>query len=64
MIASDYRAEARAAAQMADTETSERDRSDWLFLAFAWQSLARRKDDLGGSLKDPPAPGDIENQPH
>jgi hypothetical protein len=64
MIASDYRAEARAAAQMAETEASELDRSDWLFLAFAWQALARSQDDLGASLKDPPAPGGIENQPH
>jgi hypothetical protein len=35
MILCDYRAEARAAAQMADTATSEVDRSDWLFLALA-----------------------------
>jgi hypothetical protein len=60
MILSDYRAEARAAAQMADQETSERDRSDWLFLALAWQALARCQEDLGESLKeDRRAPGGV-----
>jgi hypothetical protein len=39
MIFCDYQAEAEAAAQMADTATSRVDRSDWLFLALAWQAL-------------------------
>lgn len=43
-IACDYRAEARAAAQIAEAATSEIDRSDWLFLALAWQALARSRD--------------------
>jgi hypothetical protein len=61
MISCDFRAEARAAEQMAATETSEIDRSDWLFLALAWQALARRHDSLGESLKqDTPAPVDAE----
>ena len=64
MVSCDYRAEARAAAQMADEETSEVDRSDWLFLALAWQALARRQDGIGDSLKhDAAAPGSGENQP-
>lgn len=37
----DYRVESKAAAQMADAAASEIDRSDWLFLALAWQALAR-----------------------
>jgi hypothetical protein len=58
MVSTDYRAEARAAAQMADTETSEVDRSDWLFVALAWQALARRQDAMGQTLRqDKPVPG-------
>ena len=65
MILCDYRAEARAAAEMADTATSEVDRSDWLFLVLAWQALARQHGGTGESLaQDAPAPGDAENQPH
>jgi len=64
MIFCDYRAEARAAAQMADTATSEVDRSDWLFLALAWQALARQHGGTGESLEqDTPAPDDAKNQP-
>lgn len=64
MIFCDYRAEARAAAQMADTATSEVDRSDWLFLALAWQALARHHDGAGEAHEqDTPAPGGAENQP-
>jgi len=44
VIACDYRAEARAAAQIAEAATSEIDRSDWMFLALAWQALARSRD--------------------
>jgi hypothetical protein len=63
MMSSDYRAEARAAAQMADTETSEIDRSDWLFLALAWHALARRQDGVADTLKpDPAALGGVEGQ--
>jgi len=62
-IVCDYRAEARAAAQMADTATSETDRSDWLFLALAWQALARSHDGKGDTLEqDAPALADAENQ--
>jgi len=58
-IACDYRAEARAAAQIAEAATSEIDRSDWLFLALAWQALARSH----GPELDRPAPAAAENQP-
>jgi hypothetical protein len=47
VIACDYRAEAKAAAQIADTATSQTDRADWLFLALAWQALARSQDRKG-----------------
>ena len=61
MISADFRAEARAAAQMADTETSEADRCDWLFLALAWQALARRQNMVGESVgKERPAVGAAE----
>jgi len=49
---------------MADTATSEVDRSDWLFLALAWQALARQHGGTGESLEqDTPAPDDAKNQP-
>jgi hypothetical protein len=58
VIACDYRAEARAAAQIADTTTSETDRADWLFLALAWQALARSHDrkDYPSELDGPSRP--------
>jgi len=63
-ILCDYRAESRAAAQMADAATSEIDRSDWLFLALAWQALARSHDGKSDSVEQaPPAPAGAENPP-
>jgi hypothetical protein len=64
VIACDYWAEARAAAQIADTATSEIDRSDWLFLALAWQALARGHDRKGYPPElDGLSPAAAENQP-
>ena len=59
VIACDYRAEARAAAQIAEAATSEIDRSDWLFLALAWQALARSHD----PELDRPSRAAAKNQP-
>jgi hypothetical protein len=62
MILRDYQAESRAAAQMADTAVSETDRSDWLFLALAWQALARNYGREGDSLEQyPPAQAGAES---
>jgi hypothetical protein len=64
MIHCDYQAESRTAAQMADAAKSEIDRSDWLFLALAWQALARNYGAHGDSLEqDRAAQAAVEDQP-
>ncbi|WP_156928001.1 hypothetical protein [Bradyrhizobium sp. Tv2a-2] len=63
MMLCDYQAESRTAAQMADAATSEIDRSDWLFLALAWQALARSYGGHGAALEqNPPAQAGVEDQ--
>ncbi len=40
----DYENESRAALQMAASTNSEPERMEWLWLALAWQALARLHD--------------------
>jgi hypothetical protein len=41
----DYQDEITGAMQMVETATSNVERADWLFLALAWQTLARCHDE-------------------
>ncbi len=61
-ISCDYQAEARAAMDMADTASSEIEQFEWLFLALAWQALARCRD-AEALRQDTSASTGAENQP-
>ncbi len=60
----DYQAEARAAMEAAATASGELERFEWLFLALAWQALARCHDNNDEAFQqDAPAPSSAGNQP-